>query len=255
MKARLFWGWKYKTSRIFFTSHDALRLGIEVQDFQRVAMLEEGHLWSTHVTSPLGIALDPKQELFRSAKAQFEGPTPTSQQQLGPDIVGAKETPTAASRAPQAPMKKSTKKKPRRKRNADDLDATAIVFVDEARLADLRQLTSANFDVRRLIALCGELNVCYRSQCYFAVAALTRTLLDHVPPVFQAKTFAEGASNYAGGRSFKASMKNLENSARNIADGHLHTQIRKKESLPTRTQVNFAADVDVLLAEIVRILS
>jgi len=49
-------------------------------------------------------------------------------------------------------------------------------------------------------------------------------------------------------------MAHLENSARRIADAHLHTQIRARETLPTATQVNFSNDLDVLLAEIVRIL-
>ena len=105
-----------------------------------------------------------------------------------------------------------------------------------------------------IIALCEELNICYRSQCYHAVAALTRALLDHVPPVFGYGTFAEVANNYNGGQSFKDCMQHLENAARRIGDMHLHLQIRAKESLPTRTQVNFAPEMDMLLAEVVRIL-
>lgn len=48
-------------------------------------------------------------------------------------------------------------------------------------------------------------------------------------------------------------MSRLENSSRKIADSYLHTKIRKKESLPNKTQVNFSNDIDVLLAEIIRI--
>ena len=48
-------------------------------------------------------------------------------------------------------------------------------------------------------------------------------------------------------------MQHLQNAARNVADGHLHGQIRKSETLPTAQQVNFAAPLDVLLEEIVRI--
>ncbi len=103
--------------------------------------------------------------------------------------------------------------------------------------------------------LCEELNICYRSQCYHAVAALTRTLLDHVPPTFGLRTFAEVANNYGGSKSFRECMQRLEGSARNIADMHLHTPIRHSEALPTRTQVNFSNDVDVLLAEAVRLLA
>ena len=48
-------------------------------------------------------------------------------------------------------------------------------------------------------------------------------------------------------------MHHLENAARKVADAHLHTQIRKSETLPTAQQVNFASGLDVLLSEIVRI--
>jgi hypothetical protein len=49
-------------------------------------------------------------------------------------------------------------------------------------------------------------------------------------------------------------MEHLDKSLRKIADAHLHPQIRKKEILPNKTQVNFSNDLDVLLSEIVRIL-
>jgi hypothetical protein len=86
------------------------------------------------------------------------------------------------------------------------------------------------------------------------MAMLTRGLLDHVPPLFGHLTFKEVANNYSGGgRSFKDSMQHLESGARKIADAHLHTAIRKSETLPAAQQVNFAPYLDVLLSEIVRI--
>ena len=66
---------------------------------------------------------------------------------------------------------------------------------------------------------------------------LIRTVLDHVPPIFGKKNFDEVANNY-GGKSFKGAMQHLQNAARNVADGHLHQQIRKSETLPTAQQVN-----------------
>jgi hypothetical protein len=132
-----------------------------------------------------------------------------------------------------------------------EFPAPSFVFVDEARIADLRRVESKAFDLRKLIAVCEELNQCYRAQCYHAVAALTRSLLDHVPPIFGAGTFAEVANN-TGPRSFKEAMQHLENGARKIADPHLHGHIRSSEALPTRVQVDFSQSVDVLLGEIVR---
>jgi hypothetical protein len=49
-------------------------------------------------------------------------------------------------------------------------------------------------------------------------------------------------------------MGNLETAARKIGDAHLHTQVREREVLPNATQVNHASQLDLLLAEIVRLL-
>lgn len=47
-------------------------------------------------------------------------------------------------------------------------------------------------------------------------------------------------------------MQHLQSASRNVADGHLHQQIRKSETLPTAQQVNCGQQLDVLLSEIVR---
>jgi hypothetical protein len=84
---------------------------------------------------------------------------------------------------------------------------------------------------------------------------LTRGLLDHVPPLFGLPTFTQVANNYSGGgRSFKDTMQHLEGAARKVSDGHLHTPIRKSETLPTLQQVYCSPQIDVLLSEIVRIM-
>lgn len=135
----------------------------------------------------------------------------------------------------------------------DEVASPILVYVDPLRIADLRRVDSTNFDLRKLIALCEELNQCYRAQCYHSVAALTRAIMDHVPPIFGYGSFVEVASN-VGPKSFKDSMQHLQNGARKIADQHLHGQVRAKESLPTRVQVDFSQTLDVLLGEIVRLL-
>jgi len=132
--------------------------------------------------------------------------------------------------------------------------STGMSLIAEGRIAELRTLNDPRFDFQKLIRLCEETNICFRAGCYLAVAMLTRALLDHVPPIFSTKSFAEVANNYAGGsKSFKATMLHLDSGARNIADGHLHGQIRKQESLPAAQQVDFRAGIDVLLAEIIRV--
>jgi hypothetical protein len=130
-----------------------------------------------------------------------------------------------------------------------------MALVSESRLEELRSLSSPDFDFRKLIRLCEELNTAFQEECYFATAMLTRGLLDHAPPVFGFKTFTEVANNYAGGgKSFKETMQHLENAARKVADLHLHMPIRKSETLPTAQQVNCGQQLDMLLSEIVRIM-
>jgi hypothetical protein len=138
---------------------------------------------------------------------------------------------------------------------APSLPVEVTSFISEERLAALRATDQSEFDCARLIRLCEELNESWKAGSLLSVAMATRAVLDHVPPIFKARVFAEVANSYAGGgRSFRTSMDHLENSARAIANAHLHVQIRQRESLPTRTQVDFSRDLDVLLGEIVRIL-
>jgi hypothetical protein len=126
-------------------------------------------------------------------------------------------------------------------------------YVDLDRIKKLKELTNG-YDLKKLIRLCEELNDSYSRQNYYSVGMLVRSIIDHVPPIFKLKTFNEVANNYNdGGKSFGKNMKHLQNSLRNITDGFLHNQIRKKEALPNETQVNFSQDLDVLLSEIIRV--
>jgi len=124
-------------------------------------------------------------------------------------------------------------------------------YIDKNRFQTLKK-EKGGFDFSRLLQILTELNHAFSVGNYISVILLVRAVLDHVPPIFSLNTFAEVANNY-GSTSFKGSMSHLENSSRKIADSYLHTRIRSKESLPNKTQVNFSNDIDVLLAEIVRI--
>lgn len=124
-------------------------------------------------------------------------------------------------------------------------------YINKKRFQALKK-KSGNFDFSRLLKMVEELDCAFLSKNYISVILLVRAILDHVSPIFNLGTFAEVANNY-GTKSFKASMLNLENSSRKIADSYLHTPIRKNESLPNDKQVNFSNDLDVLLAEIIRI--
>jgi hypothetical protein len=125
-------------------------------------------------------------------------------------------------------------------------------FINQERILTLESLVSEKFDFTRLIAICSEINCSAKNKNYFALGMLIRALIDHVPPIFEQRTFKELASNYAAGKSAKKTFTNLENSSRNISDGILHQVIGKKATIPTFNQVNFSPDIDVLLAEVIR---
>jgi hypothetical protein len=134
------------------------------------------------------------------------------------------------------------------------LSTASRAYVDPSRIAELQGLSSPQFDLRKLIRMCEEMNLCFAAESHFALIMLTRGVIDHVPPIFGCATFAEVANNYAGAKSFKEGMQQLESMSRKIADAHLHGQIRKSESLPNVTQIDFSNSLDVLLAEIARLL-
>ncbi|MEX2693637.1 hypothetical protein [Rhizobium mongolense] len=133
---------------------------------------------------------------------------------------------------------------------------SAKSYVDPTRVLALQAIGNGPWDFARLIELCREINIAAANRCHLSTAMLLRTIINHVPPVFGFATFAELANQYGGAKSqksFKASMQRLETSLRNIADMHLHSPIRSREDVPTAVQVDFAADLDVLLGEIVRL--
>ena len=120
-------------------------------------------------------------------------------------------------------------------------------YVHLQRIEELSALRPESIDLMKLLVILGEINVCHQHRCYFALAALVRTVLDHIPPVFGYKSFSEVANNYAGGKSLKESMNHLDSSARRIADQHLHAQARRSEVMPNIVQVDLLNNLDVLL--------
>lgn len=135
------------------------------------------------------------------------------------------------------------------------IDLSVAPFVNPSRLDELRQIKSTQFDLRRLVRLCEELNVAFQSSSFHAVAMLTRAILDHIPPIFGFDSFAKVANQYKGTKSFRDISRHLDESTRKVADAHLHEQIRRKEVLPNQQQVDAHQSLDVILAEIVRLLS
>jgi len=126
------------------------------------------------------------------------------------------------------------------------------LYVSQSRIEEFMNIESSGFDYTKLIALLKELNISYKNGLVFTIPMIVRSIIDHVPPIFGHPNFKQVCAN-SGTKSFKDSMNHLNNSSRKIADGYLHTTIRKSETLPSSTQIDFKQDLDVLLQEIIRI--
>jgi len=131
-------------------------------------------------------------------------------------------------------------------------------YVNPSRIAELQNLVKPKWDPRRLIRMLQELNLAHANNMDMATAMLVRAITDHVPPIFGKVKFADVAAQHSAGsidgRSFKGAMSNLNDSMKHVADGILHVHIRPTETLPNSTQVDFSQSLDVLLAEVVRVL-
>ncbi|MBP6529850.1 MAG: hypothetical protein KA260_06985 [Burkholderiales bacterium] len=128
-----------------------------------------------------------------------------------------------------------------------------VDFVSTIRIREIAAIRPSRFDVARLVQMLRELNVVAAHDCHICTAMLVRAIVDHIPPVFGKTSFSEVAGQH-GGKSFKEHMSHLDKSLRKIADGHLHQQIRRSESVPTQQQSAFGPALDALLAEVVRVL-
>jgi hypothetical protein len=130
-------------------------------------------------------------------------------------------------------------------------------YIDVQIIKSLEALNrNSSYDLTKLIYLCKELNLACVNKCYYAAIMLIRAIIDHIPPVFGKQSFGEVANNYGGEKSFQDNMKSLDKFSRNIADLYIHKQIKKKtQSSPSFNQIDFRAPIDLLLQEVINILS
>lgn len=130
----------------------------------------------------------------------------------------------------------------------------SITYIEQSRIDELLSIKSKKYDLSKLISLCNELNQCSTIGSVIAVAGLQRTIINHVPPIFGFNDFGQVLAQYKTGKSVKKNIERLLNSMKNISDNHLHSPISNADSLPNMTQVDFSNDLDVLLAEVCKIL-
>jgi hypothetical protein len=123
-------------------------------------------------------------------------------------------------------------------------------FLDQETMSKLKSAKLLAFDLTKVIRFCEELNDSYRRGNYLSCALIIRALMNHVPPIFGAQTFAQVVAS--SGKSVKAILGRLEDEARPIADLHTHMHIRQRESLPSRNQIDlYKPSFEILIQEIV----
>lgn len=127
-------------------------------------------------------------------------------------------------------------------------------YVNAERLVELRKLKSTAFDLSKVIRFCEEINDNWERGNFYSVGLLGRSIINHIPPVFGPYTTFDQVVANGSSSSFKKNAKSLNESLRSIADSYTHHIIRKKDTLPNEQQVDFRANLDILLSEIIRIL-
>src|SRR3989344_1996017 len=92
-------------------------------------------------------------------------------------------------------------------RELDDIFSST----NQNRIKELKTIKSDYFDISKLIRFCEELNSAFSLENFLSTAMLVRAIADHIPPIFGKTSFTEVANNH-GSKSFKDSIKNLDNS-------------------------------------------
>lgn len=122
-------------------------------------------------------------------------------------------------------------------------------FIEKATINELKNIQDSEYDIRKIVQYCEEINSSYCRGNLMSVMLLLRALLNHIPPIFGKHTFKEVVAHSR--KSVKEILQPLEEIARDIADHHTHSTIRHNEPLPTTAQVDpFRPNVEFLIHEI-----
>jgi len=128
--------------------------------------------------------------------------------------------------------------------------ARNAAFLDFDTLNELKVLDNDEFDTSKLVRMCEELNDSFGRSNYISSILLLRAIINHIPPIFGHETFSQVVAN--SGRSVKSILNRLQEDARPIADLHSHILIRKKDSCPTKNQIEpYKGSFEVLMQEII----
>ncbi|MFE4398689.1 MULTISPECIES: hypothetical protein [Streptomycetaceae] len=125
---------------------------------------------------------------------------------------------------------------------------SGTVYVKQALIEELVELDRAGrFSTDKLVQQCKELNFNYRHEQPFSCHALLRAIIDHVPPAFGEKGFAQVASSTPGWtKTDKDYLKKLQE-FRTQGDDVLHRTIGPQRSRIDMHDVPAPAALNALL--------
>ncbi len=124
-------------------------------------------------------------------------------------------------------------------------------FVDSALLARIASLGGSSFSLTKLTRFTVELNENYGRGNYLSCSLLIRAIINHIPPLFGQRTFAQVVAGSS--RSVKSILGQLDEGARDIGDLHSHEIVDGNSSPPTKNQVEpYKPPFEVLYREIER---
>jgi hypothetical protein len=136
------------------------------------------------------------------------------------------------------------------------------IYINPARIDDLKTIKPILYDTSKLVALCEELNFCYDKTYFYGVMMILRAIEDHVLPLFgdtnkyePEERFKKIMSDYHGGsEQFNQSVHDLITRARPISNAALHSEIGEREIRFTRGDTMFVAQLDDYLQEVAKLL-
>jgi len=89
-----------------------------------------------------------------------------------------------------------TRKKDKAKFKKESGTQNMVYYIAPQRIQELKSIRNNNFDLKKLIRYCEELNNTYANENYLSTIMLVRSIMNHIPPIFDKENFERVSNNY-----------------------------------------------------------
>lgn len=123
-------------------------------------------------------------------------------------------------------------------------------YIPNETLAQLENIQSDKFDLSKLIQLCKELNIAWKTNSHYLTIFAVRAIVDHVPPIFGFNTFKEVCNNFGPPtkyKSFKSVTSRLKDVGKEVGNIAIHDPIKKTVPVISSQEVDFRIELITLL--------